>query len=688
MNPLIGLLILFLSGSLIGVDSFNESAPYFHNDFFKEEFLLSASRIPDIPGLSTCDRQLLYLFKNWKKLNVFPMIDSWGKLQSGIMKGNFYAIGNFDECLNLNTKLPIPFGTLEGQYCKGMIPLYDVGEARQAQDLVERVDMNRQTRDDVDGLKIYLKSGVCIPKSCNPKELEKKLPFKLANCKVKGKVPLETIDYFTITLMSIIGILLVLGTAYDYLYKGPSKNPYLMAFSVPSNAEKLFHVSTNKAKNNIDCLNGIRVISMIWVIYGHAIMMNTSAPQINWFDLVRWTRTFFSMFTQNAYISVDSFFFMSGLLLAWIGMKEIEKVKGKLNVPLMYLHRYLRLTPMVAFVMLFVLSLLKFFGNGPRFDECIEGAAFGCAKNWWMNLLYIQNYATFDLCLGQTWYLAIDFQLFLFSPLILYGFWKWGRKFIVVILVLIALSVGCIYGTFYSKGYSAALIMNESKAEERMSTYYRYTHTRYSIWLIGMTFGFLLYESKDKTIRMPWYTQVTGWVITAGIIYGVIAAPFYTLNSNFSQSGTTFEGASFEAFSKIGWGIMMSWVVFACYHGYGGVVNSFLSNPIWQPFARMSFAMYMSHLTVMSVNEGNMHSEGHFSNFDMILKFWSHFGITLLVSIALVLAIESPIIGLEKTLFHKNPKPSTQEVIVHEQPRRSDSVEKTDEENCSKENLA
>lgn len=73
-------------------------------------------------------------------------------------------------------------------------------------------------------------------------------------------------------------------------------------------------------------------------------------------------------------------------------MKEIEKRKGKLNVPLMYLHRYLRLTPMVAYIMLFAMSLLKFFGNGPLYDENMSLYVDTCTNNWWKNFLYIQNY--------------------------------------------------------------------------------------------------------------------------------------------------------------------------------------------------------------------------------------------------------------------------------------------------------
>ncbi|KAL5284199.1 hypothetical protein ACFFRR_006463, partial [Megaselia abdita] len=648
------ILLIILSLHSLEASFLNESALQLQSDYFRNEFLQSASKIPNISKLGKCNRQLLYIFKNQHKLNVFPIIDSWGKIPVSLMRGNVYAVGNYEQCININTALPKLYGQLEGQYCRAMLPIFSLDQNATIQELSDGFNTKN------DGLKLYLKSGICIPKACLAEDLEKTLPFQIRHCKVKGIEPLETIDYVTIGLMSFITLLLIIGTAYDYLFKGPNRSPYLLALSVPSNAEKLFHVNLEKRKSNIDCLNGIRVISMFWVIYGHTTMTNLKVPQINILDMLEWSKTVFSLFTSNATISVDSFFFLSGLLLSWVGIKEIEKSKGRLNVPLMYFHRYLRLTPMLGFVMLFVVSLLKFMGNGPVWDDFLEGAASNCKANWWMNLLYIENYATQKACLAQSWYLAIDFQLFLFSPIILYGFWRWGKKFLIVIAVLMALSVGCIYGTFYSKGFSGALIQNDSNNSERMMTYYKYTHTRYSIWLIGMSFGFLLYKSKDEDVKIPWFVQALGWFVTAGIIFGVTISAFYS-SSNNRGSDRPFEGATYESFSKIGWGVMLSWVVFSCYHGYGGVVNSFLSNPIWQPLSRLCYAMYLSHITVMTVVNGNTQAEAYFSNLDIILKFWSHLGLTLMVSIVLVLAIESPLIGLEKMLFHRKSTPAVKE---------------------------
>lgn len=44
------------------------------------------------------------------------MIDAWGKLPSGILSGNLYEIGNFDQCLEIDHSTK-NFGQLNGQYC-------------------------------------------------------------------------------------------------------------------------------------------------------------------------------------------------------------------------------------------------------------------------------------------------------------------------------------------------------------------------------------------------------------------------------------------------------------------------------------------------------------------------------------------------------------------------------------------
>ena len=57
----------------------------------------------------------------------------------------------------------------------------------------------------------------------------------------------------------------------------------------------------------------------------------------------------------------------------------------------------------------------------------------------------------------------------------------------------------------------------------------------------------------------------------------------------------------YGGFHRLAWALALSWVILACIKGAGGPVNTILSWPAWVPLARMSFAIYLVHMTVMSV---------------------------------------------------------------------------------------
>ena len=45
---------------------------------------------------------------------------------------------------------------------------------------------------------------------------------------------------------------------------------------------------------------------------------------------------------MNGYPSVDSFLFLSGLLVSFLTFKELDRSKGRLNIVMFYVHRYIR----------------------------------------------------------------------------------------------------------------------------------------------------------------------------------------------------------------------------------------------------------------------------------------------------------------------------------------------------------
>lgn len=110
-----------------------------------------------------------------------------------------------------------------------------------------------------------------------------------------------------------------------------------VAFSLWSNGRKIF--KTTSGGDQLSCINGIKALSMAWVIYGHVNSgMEGSA---NYKDVLGYMKDSKNMYMLNAPVSVDTFFAVAGLLTVYTFLKATDK-GVKFDIPMFYVHRYLR----------------------------------------------------------------------------------------------------------------------------------------------------------------------------------------------------------------------------------------------------------------------------------------------------------------------------------------------------------
>ena len=87
------------------------------------------------------------------------------------------------------------------------------------------------------------------------------------------------------------------------------------------------------------------------------------------------------------------------------------------------------------------------------------------------------------------------------------------------------------------------------------------------------------------------------------------------------------------------------------FQGCGGPINTILSSPVFIPLARISYCLYLVHLTViMWVNSQPSYSV----SFNLLLGIYSFFGNILIcigVAFVMVIVFEAPILHMEKLLF-------------------------------------
>ena len=96
----------------------------------------------------------------------------------------------------------------------------------------------------------------------------------------------------------------------------------LAAFHLPTHYQSM--VSTSRPAKAIQCIDGIRVLSIWWVLMGH-ILTQIWSLEDNLAEVSLRLRddSHFLTAIVNALPSVDSFFLMGGLLVSYIGTDKV-----------------------------------------------------------------------------------------------------------------------------------------------------------------------------------------------------------------------------------------------------------------------------------------------------------------------------------------------------------------------------
>ena len=632
------------------------------------------------------------------KMYALQFLDAEGKLPPGVFQGGKYWVGDYQKCHAIQSEVNILTGhSFKGKYFTLALsilsgPLKALGE---------------------------INIGLCLPDTCHIKDVKAigEKVLELVGTKALGvhfviedndmDFDAAAISLFVIT--GIVGILVLLGTAVELspmvinrksVYPAdeakrdtvnnelkranghlpnnlimqhadeppkPSRlKAFLLCFSFLNNTRKLLNTKT--ATGPLSCLNGLRVVSMWWVIQGHTYLFSTltsSNPAI----ARPVTERFTFQAILNGNFSVDTFFFLSGLLVAYLTLREI-KIKGKMNWIYYFCHRYWRLTPLYAYVMLIFIVVTVYMPGGP-FQWLIANqrgilfhASDSCRTYWWSNLIYINNfypgYGNTGECMGWGWYLANDMQFYVFICPIIILLYKYRKLagitsgvFLVIACVVIRAVIVSYYGII---GPSSAPTKHIDDPWGKNGAMYTRPWARMSVYVVGILTGVLL-QNKNCRIRMSKLTVLIGWCVATGsalaVLYGV-----YSYNHN----GTKMSGVAtgfYKSLNRTVWSLSLSWVVIACASGYGGPVNFVLSWKLWAPLGRLTFAAYLVHPIIMFAYQLTLLTPLQFTDLTLIYLFVSNLVFSYLFGYVVSMFVEAPMMGLEKLLLpvpKANPK--------------------------------
>ncbi|XP_031347703.1 nose resistant to fluoxetine protein 6-like [Photinus pyralis] len=509
------------------------------------------------------------------------MYDATGKLPPGVLKGNFFQFGAFDQCIEIedvgnDTK------SLTGKYCLGSLSIPNE-YIRQLESLPSDMEVPSE-----------MKFSVCFPNSCSGSDIAKlakgiglNLTVHEADCQTKATQPKITPGgYTTLALLVLILILIILSTTYELTCAG-KQHWALKSFSLRTNGKLIFDVVGSDHNKITTCFYGLRVLAMLDVIMIHVYCLRFMTPIMNSYSTYYWEHDLQGIVIIHSRLAMEIFFFISGYL-ALCNFWQKASRGNKFNICAHYIGRYLRLTPSVVVILLIQLTWFKNVGSGPLWNQ-VDGMVAPCVSNWWAYLLYIQNWMP-EMCLPGTWYLSIDFQLFILSPILLIPLKRWPKRTLIAAICLTVLS--CL--STFLLAWTMKIHVHLWKFTYNYSKYvYYFTPTWATTWLFGFIFSYIIFvNNKEKKVSAK-NKRLKLVLLTASII--VIIASLFGAYHIHNSEYNRLEQSVYIALIRPTFLLALGSIVYCCYTGHGGIVNRFLSHPFFEVVSRLSYNMYLFH---------------------------------------------------------------------------------------------
>ena len=634
--------------------------------------------------------------------------DSWGKPSDSILTGHTTFLGYYDECINLkNTDLG------DMKYC--IYPMImDTNVMQRPSESEDGVCHSSNCPMPVNTSTVLnVKVGVCYPSVCSANEFAvvlSKMNIKSVTTMTSDPFsdttntitiglnitedsppfcPVTDVEYDagTIAVISICAMfigLVVVGTIVDIILwlqpfvannnkpavdstetkesskshpesdkmtkdDRPTIKDFILAFSLYNTVPSLLMGPSPSA---LKTLGAIKIFSNLIIVSLHLFYING---------------VFFPGTTHNSYLqeyvmrfslqpivnvtfAVECFFVVSGTLSAYLTLKDMEKHK-RFRFKHFYLNRFFRLSPLFYLFTLIAYKLSARFGRGPLWFTLDANA---CVNSWWCNILYITNTRELlDMCIWVTWHISAEVHLFIFSPIfitLLYHSCYIGLIAVGLMMFGATALVGYLAAT---NGYWVGLYYNPQVLDQ-ISYLHCQTFYRINSYLTGILLGYVLYK-KLSIATLPisqglkQLIYILLWIIAIVLCFVTLFAPYleYSLLYHYSQ----FENTVILMLSGLAWSIGIAIIIYICNTGYGGVVNSFLSWPGWEPLVKLSYGVALCHEMVIFFVAGTLQSG--LKHTDTVYAMMLVFTMVLSYSVSAITAVfvERPMFNVVSLCF-------------------------------------
>jgi peptidoglycan/LPS O-acetylase OafA/YrhL len=431
--------------------------------------------------------------------------------------------------------------------------------------------------------------------------------------------------------------------------------------------------------------DGFRFTAMLAVIYGHWMLLNNGGQSAGYFaSLSEFIKSYESIALVPAFLAVDAFFYMSGFLFMYLYIRtkkredlanesadegakfdylsrhvndnepEVSATKQNLlalkkcvvESILLIVHRYLRMTPAIMFVIFIATYLMPYLPQGVL-CQTYRGSPvfFSCKQDWWLQMLYVTNLkAEWEFCCAWLWYLSADFQFFVIAVL-LAPLYRLNRF---VYMALVAAMV-----------FASLVLFGQYQVFDLEQKFYYVSYTRGAPYCTGMLIAALINEPTIRRKVVPSFAfQVIGNMVAVGSFIAAVNLLWYdgTLemqNKLPDEPMNRFFNASIEALFCI----FMSVTTLLWGSGYGGIIFRFFSHAAFRVPSKLTFSAYIIHFILLVVAIANQSYV--VEHLDRLAIHTSYGGCVLWIMISAVFVhvlLEAPLTKLNALLTKKRSR--------------------------------
>lgn len=149
--------------------------------------------------------------------------------------------------------------------------------------------------------------------------------------------------------------------------------------------------------------------------------------------------------------------------------------------------------------------------------------------------------------------------------------------------------VGCLVVASNVAGF---LIVNHDPAGQQ-DQFYDKPYTRISPFIIGLSLGALLRDTKLKETKLS--SPVAFVLMTAAICLTQFITYIDYTRFHGGNSWDNADVAAYYSFARLGFNLGVAVILLLCITNNGGFVLTFLNFPFWEVFGKLTYAAYLLH---------------------------------------------------------------------------------------------